>query len=201
LSNVPPLGEQNWRRWGTPWRRFLARVQVSLWRVWMRCKRGFAADAPAVVQTPLDPAIKFPHPGNRELFEDLKRDAQPDAGEGGTSWYPDGYKIRAHPDLIEILGGLVASDQVTSGFAYGCPVVANPKGLIFAQAGGTHSIFIRLRPEHHEAARLDNGRLDPTYGTEWLEFPIGGLVGGPTDWSASMKRWATVSYQDSLKAG
>jgi hypothetical protein len=130
----------------------------------------------------------------------LKRSAQPDTGEGGTSWYPDGYKIRAHPDLIEILGGLVDSDQAVSGFAYGSPVVANPKGLIFAWAGGTHSIFIRLRPEHYEAARLDNGRLDPTYGNEWIEFRLGGLAEGPADWLASMKRWAAVSYQDTLKA-
>jgi hypothetical protein len=67
---------------------------------------------------------------------------------------------------------------------------------VFAYAGGTQSVFLRLREDKLDAARADGGRFDPTYGTDWIEFRLGGRVGSASDWQGAMRHWANISYQD-----
>jgi hypothetical protein len=79
--------------------------------------------------------------------------------------------------------------------------MATPTGLVFAYAGGTHYIFLKLREERFDAARRDGGRFDPTYGEDRIEFRLGGRIGSSSDWKEAMVRWANISYQDSLSIG
>jgi hypothetical protein len=129
-----------------------------------------------------DPAIEFSHSENASLFTRLKEDA----------------KFTAHSDLIPILFALVTVGGVRKGYAYGRPVMANPNGIVFAYAGGTHYIFFKLRKDKFDRARQDGGRFDPSYGTDWIEFSVGGRVGSSSDWQDAMRRWARISYDDSL---
>ena len=146
---------------------------------------------------PPDPVLEFPHPENRSLFARFKENSKAE-GPDTRGWTMGGYEVRVHPDLIEILYDLVSEGQVKKGCAYGKPVVATSGGLVFAYAGGTHSIFFKLHQDRFDAARLDGGRYDPTYGTDWIEFQVGGRIGGPPDWHGAMRRWARISYQDCL---
>jgi hypothetical protein len=146
---------------------------------------------------PPDPAIEFPHPENGSLFTRLRENskiADPERVMGG-------YEVRTHPDLISILYDLVAESGVKKGYAYGRPVMANPKGLVFAYAGGTHYVFFKLREDRLDDARRDGGRFDPSYGRDWIEFRLGGRTGCSADWQEAMRRWAHISYQDSLSIG
>jgi hypothetical protein len=141
--------------------------------------------------TPPNPAVEFPHPDNALLFTRLKADAIP-----GIPGVMGGYGTRTHPELTSILYGLVADPAVRRSHAFGRPVLATPAGLVFAYAGGTQSVFLRLREDKLDAARADGGRFDPTYGTDWIEFRLGGRVGSASDWQGAMRHWANISYQD-----
>jgi hypothetical protein len=99
-------------------------------------------------------------------------------------WVMGGYEARTHPDLISILYDLVAESGVKKGYAYGTPVMANAKGLVFAYAGGTHYVFFKLREDRLNDARRDGGRFDPSYGNVWIEFRLGGRAG----WRSGRRR-------------
>jgi hypothetical protein len=88
-----------------------------------------------------------------------------------------GYRTGAHPDLIPILYQLISDPAVRKGYAFGEPVMATPTGLVFAYAGGTHYIFLKLPEERFDDARKDGGRFDPTYGEHWIESRLGGRGG------------------------
>ena len=88
-----------------------------------------------------------------------------------------GYRTGAHPDLIPILYQLISDPAVRKGYAFGEPVMATPTGLVFAYAGGTHYIFLKLPEERFDDARKDGGRFDPTYGEHWIEFRVEGRIG------------------------
>ena len=141
------------------------------------------------VPAPPDPAIEFRHPENVPLFARLREDSKIVMGD---------YETRTHPDLVPILYALVTEVEVRKGYAYGRPVMANPSGLVFAYAGGTHYLFFKLREDKFDDARQDGGRFDPSYGKGWVEFRLGGRVGSSSDWQEAMRRWANISYQDSL---
>jgi hypothetical protein len=147
---------------------------------------------------PPDPATEFAHIENQPLFARLKRDSKVAAPSKDPLWALGGYEVRAHPDLVEILYDLIGDSEVRRASAYGRPLLANSRGLVFAYAGGTHYIFLKLREEKHDAARQDGGRFDPTYGKDWIEFRLGGRIGGPSDWQEALRRWCRISYQDSL---
>ena len=143
--------------------------------------------------TPSDPAIEFPHPENTLLFTRLKAESTP-----GIPGVMGGYGTRTHPELTSILYELIADPAVRKGHAFGRPVLATPTGLVFAYAGGTHYVFLKLREDKLDAARADGGRFDPTYGTDWIEFRLGGRAGSVPDWQEAMHRWANISYRDGL---
>jgi hypothetical protein len=146
--------------------------------------------------TPPDPAIEFLHPENASLFSRLRGDSTI-----GIPGVMGGYETRTHPDLTSILYDLIADPAVRKGYAFGRPVMATPTGLVFAYAGGTHYIFLKLGEERFDDARQDGGRFDPSYGKDWIEFRLGGRVGSSPDWQEAMARWATISYQDSVRIG
>ena len=146
--------------------------------------------------TPPDPAIEFPHPENASLFTRLKVNARP-----GVPGFIGGYRSSAHSDLTPILYDLIPDPAVRKGFAFGKPVMATPAGLVFAYAGGTDYIFLKLRKARFDDARRDGGFFDPTYGEDWIEFRLGGRIGSSSDWKEAMVRWAEISYQDSLSIG
>jgi hypothetical protein len=105
---------------------------------------------------------------------------------------------RTHPELTSILYDLIADLAVGKGYAFGRPVMATPTGLVFAYASGAHYIFLKLSEERVDDARQDGGRLDPSYGKDWIEFLLGGRVGSSSDWQEAMVRWANISYLDSV---
>jgi hypothetical protein len=144
--------------------------------------------------TPPNPAIEFPHPENEPLFTRLRNDSTT-----GIPGVMGGYEARTHPDLTSILYDLIADPAVKTkkGYAFRRPVVATPAGLEFADAGGTRYIFLKLR-QRRDDARRDGGRFDPTYGEDWLEFSLGPRIGASADWKEAMRRWASISYEDSL---
>ncbi len=146
--------------------------------------------------TPPDPAIEFPHPENASLFTRLKQDSAL-----GIRGVMGGYGTRTHPDLTSILYDLIADPAVRKGYAFGRPVMATLTGLVFAYASGTHYIFLKLREERFDDARQDGGRVDPSYGKDWIEFRVGGRVGSSSDWQDAMGRWANISYREALSMG
>jgi hypothetical protein len=146
--------------------------------------------------TPPDPAIEFPHPENASLLTRLKENARP-----GVPRFSGGYRSTAHSDLTPILYDLIHDPAVRKGYAFGTPVMATPTGLVFAYAGGTDYIFLKLRKERFDNARRDGGWFDPTYGEDWIEFRVGGRIGSSSAWNEAMVRWAHISYQDSLSIG
>jgi hypothetical protein len=146
--------------------------------------------------SPPDPAIEFPHPENASLFRRFRGDSTI-----GIPGVMGGYETRTHPDLTSIVYDLIADPAVRKGYAFGRPVMATPTGLVFAYADGTHYIFLKLGEERFDDARQDGGRFDPSYGKGWIEFRLGGRVGSSQDWREAMARWATISYQDSVRIG
>lgn len=151
-----------------------------------------------MVPTPHDPATEFTNEENEALFERLKRDSKIAPPDKDSLWVPGGYQVGAHPDLVGILYDLIGDCAVTKGSVYGMPVIANGRGLVFAYAGGTHYIFLKLCEERRDSARQDGGRWDPTYGNDWIEFRVGGRAGVSPNWREVLHRWFRISYQDSL---
>ena len=136
----------------------------------------FRRKAESAASPPLDPSAKFPNPKNLALFARLKEDARVDDGKQ-SNYQVDGYLVRSHPDLTEIMYNLITESGVKKDYAYGRPVLVNDKGVIFAYADGTHYVFFRLDSDRIAAAQGDGGRLDPTYGGDWIEFRIDGRTG------------------------
>lgn len=199
MGKLPPPEIRYPNRWRTPWRRALAHIQLALWRIQNSLKEFISPEVVVSLPPPKDPASEFTNPGNQELFEYLKRQSRLVTPDMRPMWNFDGYELHCHPDLMEFLYDMAPAKDVTKGRAYGLPVLANPQKLIFAWAGGTHSLMFRLGPEHRIAASQDNGRFDPTYGKDWMQFRFGGLRGGPTDWRSSIQRWISVAHQESLR--
>jgi hypothetical protein len=169
----------------------------------MNIKRAFAflksgTKAKPPVPMPPDPAIEFQHPENAALFGWMKENAKMVDPETYHGYARGGYEVRAHSDLTPILYGLITDTAVRKGYAYGRPVIATSKGLIFGYAGGTHYIFFKLRKDQFDDAQKDGGRFDPTYGDDWIEFAVAPRWGVAVDWHQAMERWANTSYQNSL---
>jgi hypothetical protein len=139
-----------------------------------------------------DPDLEFHHPGNDEIYAYFKKNAR---------WNLNGYERRTHPDSIEFLWGpfedLIGTGEVRTGSAYGISVLANRRGLVFAWA--SRSVWLRLRNGRQTAARQDGAWFDLTYGSDWAEFRIGGRQEISCDWREALRRWAKVSYEDSME--
>lgn len=179
----PPVLVEFQQRMPANFQRFIALLK--------RRKRSLGRDF-----TPPDSAIEFSDPENTPLFTRLRENARL-----GVPGVMGGYKAGAHSDLTQILYDLILDPAVKKSYAFGVPVMATPTGLVFAYAGGTHYIFVKLREERFDDARKDGGRFDPTYGEDWIEFRVGGRIGCSSDWKEAMVRWANISYRDNIGIG
>jgi hypothetical protein len=113
--------------------------RVSFKRILNVFRSGARPKVPLAM--PPDPAKEFTDPENQWLFARFKEDSQVADSDEPTLYILGGYKIRAHPDLVEILYDLLSESEVRKGSAYGRPVIANNRGLVFAYAGGTLYFF------------------------------------------------------------
>jgi hypothetical protein len=172
------------------------RLESMLDAFGLRRKKRNNAPTPA---PPPDPASQFTHPGNKGIFAFLKEHSRIAGADRRSAWDIDAYVLRAHPDLVEMLYQFAPAD-VRKGAAFGTPILANSQGLVFAWAGGSHDVFLRLPEQRHDAARRDGGRVDNTYPRDWIEFRVGGRREASQDWRDMLQRWLTISHQDSLGA-
>lgn len=146
-----------------------------------------------------DPAAKFPHPANAELFSFLKKRIETSGSR--ADWTTSDFPFRTYPDLIDRFRSLAPTADVIQGSAYGCAIMANTFGVVFAWAGGMNQIFLRLPPTLHEQALTEIGRHDPTYGGGWIEFlAFGGRIGTRVDPLEALPRWIRIAHDESLKA-
>jgi hypothetical protein len=95
---------------------------------------------------PPDPADEFAHPENQSLFARLKENSRVAAPDRDSPWTPCGYELHAHPDLPQILYDLISDGEVRKGSAYGLPVMANRRGLVFAYAAGDSGSWCARAP-------------------------------------------------------
>ena len=78
--------------------------------------------------------------------------------------------MRTHPDLAAALAALGRDVGVRRRAAYGVPVLATPRGVLFAIGHGTHSLGVRLADREWPLA-IEMGAMPwPEVGPEWLRF-------------------------------
>jgi hypothetical protein len=109
---------------------------------------------------PPDRPSEFDAPANDLIVEYFRKSAD---------WNADArtYVLHAKPDLTSELYKLIeqagiSKTDIKSGSMYGSPIVANRNGVVFAWAGGTHDVFLRLSKSSADRACEDGARYDPT---------------------------------------
>jgi hypothetical protein len=81
---------------------------------------------------------------NAPVLNALRRRA---VAENPKSGYTvDGYEVRTHPDVVDRLRELMTYTPDAQQFQYvfGTPTLSTPSGVIFATAGGTSTLCLRL---------------------------------------------------------
>jgi hypothetical protein len=179
-----------------------SRIRILFRRVFRIFSRP-GSSSPSGDSPPPDPFQELPHAENNELFRAFAPfySAKLQAGS-----------YNAHPDLAERLYELEPSGEVIRANAYGFPVMANSQGMVFAWAKGQWTVLIKLGDKYHQAARAEKGRINTEYGRNWIEFPAwwGPDKPEPTpepptlerkraQWSASLRHWMQIAYDDGLK--
>ena len=146
-----------------------------------------------------DPATKFPHPGNAELFSFLKKEWLETRNPRAEELIRD-YPTRTHPDLIERFRSLAPAQDVMQGSAYGCAIMTNSSALVFAWTRGMNDIFLRLPRSLRQGAIDEIGRYDATYPEGWIGFPpFGSRYGTKVNPDEALHRWVRTAYEESLK--
>jgi hypothetical protein len=101
------------------------------------------------------------HPENAQLLALLRSTA---VRGKGNEFDLEGYELHTHPDLCDHLRSL---NPYCFRGAYGVPVLANDRSVVFAVARGTSFLAFRLsEPEHSEA--LAGGKPFPEAGQDWV---------------------------------
>jgi hypothetical protein len=122
----------------------------------------------------------------------VARSRSPQRIASAPPWIIEGYGLRAHPDLHD---GLLELARGLSGcradFAYGCPILVGPSGLICAVAEGMRHLHFRLPAELRPLAGELKGRDRPDIVRGWLsldawdrEGPRGQHLGDLRYWCA-----------------
>ena len=158
-----------------------------------RTKSPITSTARDLIASP-DPMTKYPHPENQELFAYLRSEWKLPHDELI-------YHTSPYYELVDLVNDLTNVGPVKRGLLYGRLIVANPRDLVFVWTQGMAYIFVKLRPEHHEAACRDGGRLDPTYPPNWVEFVAGGQRVPRMkrlQWRSVIYLWIQTSYDDSM---
>src|SRR5262245_13650305 len=121
------------------------------------------------------PYINFTHPANAPILAYLHIDTP----ESAQTYAPDqvGWMaLGTHPDLVEHLwnmGKAVDADTPCVINLRSSPLVTHPKtGVIFAMAGGTHTMALRLpEPEYSEMMQVPKygAMFEYTHGTVYAK--------------------------------
>ncbi len=110
---------------------------------------------------------KFPHPANAALLAFLERQAVPSDSRNKSNYDLDEFELHTHPDLCEHLYSL---NPWCKGAAYGVPVLATDRGVLFAMARGTSTLALRLAGTDRAAAIESGGRDFTEAGPDWVAF-------------------------------
>jgi hypothetical protein len=102
------------------------------------------------------------HPLNAPLLKMLK--AQGVKGSGDV-YDLDGWQLHTHPDLCEHLQAL---NRACYKGAYGVPVLANDRTILFAVALGTSFLAFRLSEPERSEATAAGGKPFPEAGGDWV---------------------------------
>ena len=105
-----------------------------------------------MAERPGDPDALGRIPVNRAIVERLRAGAEISAAGVGP-WSPDGYVMRTHPDLTEVIDACAPDDlQMVLGMA----TLVGPAGVIYAVGLGTSGLWLRMAPDRAPAGALDD---------------------------------------------
>ena len=82
-------------------------------------------------------------PANEPLLRAFYRDARHDLS-ADSSWWPDGWQLRSHPDLVDGLIDLASHLDAEPVYAYGRFCLSHLNGLIFVFVSGNAGFEIHL---------------------------------------------------------
>jgi hypothetical protein len=117
----------------------------------------------------VQPPARYPHPANHALLQALQARSEPARGSG---YDLDGFELHAHPDLCD---HLYALNPHCKEAAYGYPVLATERGILFAVAIGTSFLALRLADRERAAAVDQGGRAFAEAGTDWVSVEAWGV--------------------------
>jgi hypothetical protein len=107
----------------------------------------------------------------------------------------DPYHTQTHPDLSDRLYELAEPiPEACRDVVYGCPVLATPKGIIFALARGTNGIAFRVPVTLYPMALGSGGKPAVAYGVNWIEFdawPEGNQIN-------NLREWCRLAYDKAV---
>ena len=105
----------------------------------------------------------------------------------------DPYHPQTHPDLGGRLYELAKPlPEDCRDVVYGCPVLATPKGIIFAVARGTNSLAFRMPVILYPMALISGGKPAIAYGLNWIEYdgwPEGNHI-------TNLRKWCRRAYDN-----
>jgi hypothetical protein len=105
----------------------------------------------------------------------------------------DPYHTQTHPDLGGRLYELAKSlPEDCRDVVFGCPVLATPKGIIFAVARGTNTLAFRIPVIFYPLALVLGGKPAMAYGLNWIEFD-GRREGNQM---ANLRRLSRLAYEN-----
>jgi hypothetical protein len=97
---------------------------------------------------------------NRDVVDALELGAMPATGGVGP-WSPDGWVMRSHPDLTEIVEAIAPHDL---RMVYGVATLVDPQGRIYAVARGTGYLWLRGPSRPADDGTLADGVAEPVPG-------------------------------------
>ena len=109
-----------------------------------------------------EPSERYAHPRNAELLKLLQKQAV--AGTGDV-YDLEGYELHAHPDLCDYVQ---AFNPYCYGGAYGVPVLANDRGILFGIAMGTSFVAFRLNEPERSETKAAGGSDFAKAGAGWV---------------------------------
>jgi hypothetical protein len=120
-----------------------------------------------VAEPPGDPEALGRLAVNRAVLAVLREGAERNA-DGVGAWSPDGYVMRTHPDLTEVLGRSAPDDL---RMVFGVATLVTAEGIIYAIGRGTSGVWLRIPsgPAHDDALRADE--VSPVEGLSgWVHL-------------------------------
>lgn len=135
------------------------------------------------------------HPENAIVLAHLRQVALP-ARPSDEPFVLDGYALRTHPDLAERLDELAAAlPTECRASAFGVPVLVAPSGVVFAVAGGTSEVALRVAPHDDAAARAVGAQPHASYGPGWWRFSaFSPSLEGRESFTSDLKLWCTRAF-------